>query len=137
MELKLLNGNSSSSSSSASGDEHHASAGTAVNTRTTTTTTAAASANTADTTNSSILYNNNSTTTSDVTQPLLPVVLQLHRAPTANDRGGYTAQWAAIGSLTGPPSGPSDVAVSWHSTTDTTVDTSDTPPAVTVTTVRS
>jgi hypothetical protein len=126
VELKLLNGNSSSSSSSS--DEQHATTGT-------TATTTTANATTADTNNNSILYNSSSSA-SDAPQPLLPVALQLHRAPTANDRGGYTAQWAAIGSLAHPLSGPSDVAVSWHSTTDTASDTSDTPPAVTITTVR-
>jgi hypothetical protein len=139
VELKLLSGNSSSNSSSSStssGDEHHATSGTAANTTATATTTTAAASTTAADTNNSILYNDSSTATSDATQPLLPVALQLHRAPTANDRGGYTAQWGAIGSLTGPLSGPSDVAVSWQSTTDTTTDTTDTPPTVTVTTVR-
>jgi hypothetical protein len=64
------------------------------------------------------------------------VAWQLHRAPTAYDRGGYTARWAAIGATAGRLRDLSDVAVSWHSTTDTTRDVRYTSPALEILTVR-
>eukprot|EP00611_Tribonema_gayanum_P017958 TRINITY_DN3098_c0_g1_i3.p1 TRINITY_DN3098_c0_g1~~TRINITY_DN3098_c0_g1_i3.p1 ORF type:complete len:482 (-),score=114.87 TRINITY_DN3098_c0_g1_i3:456-1760(-) len=46
------------------------------------------------------------------TPPLAPLSLQLHRAPTSNDRGGYLALWAAAGT-SGPLNGPYDATLSW------------------------
>ncbi|KAG5189277.1 glycosyl hydrolases family 2, TIM barrel domain-containing protein [Tribonema minus] len=46
------------------------------------------------------------------TSPLAPLSLQLHRAPTSNDRGGYLALWAAAGT-SGPLDGPYDSTLSW------------------------
>ncbi|CAM9603182.1 unnamed protein product [Chrysoparadoxa australica] len=49
----------------------------------------------------------------DVEDGLLPLMLQLHRAPTSNDRGGYLTQWDAVG-LTRPLQGPDGAELQWE-----------------------